>query len=119
MTLAGSFLKKALKTDTIILRQSRRPISIKLALRKLLGLFVRIRSINMPFCDLTHVTPFTRLESEKVSGKWLFVSPFFRLSKLIFKFPITSIFSYILAILHNDLFHSIKNIALLLLYGGL
>ena len=47
MTLAGSLLKKALKTDTIILWQSLRPISIKLALRKLLGLFVSIIQIQI------------------------------------------------------------------------
>ena len=45
--------------------------------------------------------------------------PFFRLSKLMFKSPIMSVFSYFLATLHNDLLNSIKNVALLLIYGGL
>ena len=88
---------------------------------KPLGLFVSITSIDVPFCDLTQVTPFTRLKSKKVSkksDKW-YLSPFFRFSKLIFKSPIMSIFLYVLAILYNDLFNSIKNAALFLLYGGL
>ena len=45
--------------------------------------------------------------------------PFFRLSKLMFKSPIMSVFSYFLATLHNDLLNSKKNVALLLIYGGL
>ena len=74
MNLAGSLLKKALKTDTIILLQSVRSICIKLVLQKLLNLFVGITSIDVSLCGLTQVTLFTRLESEKVSHKsnmWL------------------------------------------------
>ena len=109
LTLAGSLLRKYLKRDTITLWQSLRPVSIKLVSWKCLGLFVSITSIDVPFYHLTQVTPFTRLEREKVShksGKWLCVCPF--LSRLILKSPIMSIFSYFQAILHNDLVNSVK-----------
>ena len=43
MTLAGSLLKKALKTDIIILWQSLRPVSIKLVLWKLLFDLTQVR----------------------------------------------------------------------------
>ena len=45
------------------------PVSIKLVWRKLLDLFVSIKSIEKPTNEFTHVTPDIRFENEKVSHK--------------------------------------------------